>query len=382
MQNNATKKKQQKSRSYGYNRKNKRKGKKAASVEAAPQRTEEQWKQLFEPYPSSPDGYLRSFEPEESQEYLAMLRKYGFCIVRVLSAEECRETVDALFLDVNHLYRTKRLQPQKPKGEQQKEEEEEEKVEKDDPTTWQTKRWPSGRKFLFDAPTFAAKAFENRTSENVYKTFCSIYEGREQLWCSIDKWGVARGTTALPWRHEDGTSTLVDKPEWGWDLKLHWDLNPWVYVDSLDQSPPLPPMYQGLIALEDGPTEVGCTMVVPGSAAFLPTFVRENAAPHRRWVQINVPEDHPMQRYAQHIPLRKGEMLIWDAGSAHSASANRSSKMRLYQFVRMLPATEECEERDKYAPRRIMRKYPDAVDYAALPLSDLGKKLIGLQPWT
>jgi ectoine hydroxylase-related dioxygenase (phytanoyl-CoA dioxygenase family) len=52
---------------------------------------------------------------------------------------------------------------------------------------------------------------------------------------------------------------------------------------------------------------------------------------------LQVPETDPMHEHTQRIPLRKGEMVIWNTAQAHANFANYSNKLRLIQFVRMMP---------------------------------------------
>lgn len=86
-----------------------------------------------------------------------------------------------------------------------------------------------------------------------------------------------------------------ERPDWRWSLHPHWDWNPWVYQSMLNRG--LPRMYQGafeaailmllspwadarspdrpgILALDDCPEEVGGHITIPGSAAYLPTWVR------------------------------------------------------------------------------------------------------------
>lgn len=142
----------------------------------------------------------------------------------------------------------------------------------------------------------------------------------------------------------------------------------------------MPHLYQGIIALADCPEEVGGFMCVPGITAFLPQWVKERAPVHDKWLLVRVPDDDPMLGYVQKVPLRKGEMVIWDAGQAHGVFPNQSNKMRLYQFVRMMPAMKECEERDRFAARVVCNKYAQ-FDIASVPLTALGRKLVGLDEW-
>lgn len=43
---------------------------------------------------------MKSFDPEDT-EYLDYLKKYGFCVVKILSEKDCDESVEALFEEFN-----------------------------------------------------------------------------------------------------------------------------------------------------------------------------------------------------------------------------------------------------------------------------------------
>jgi hypothetical protein len=119
----------------------------------------------------------------------------------------------------------------------------------------------------------------------------------------------------------DGQIVLTERPDWRYQLRPHWDVNPWVYCKQVKAGEWK--MYQGLVALDDCPEEVGGFQVlfqltsthkktVPGSANFLPTWCSEHKAPSMRAHSEPVPLSDPMVKYFQRVPLRKGEMVIWD----------------------------------------------------------------------
>ncbi len=133
-------------------------------------------------------------------------------------------------------------------------------------------------------------------SENIYKVFCHIF-GEKRLWCSIDKWGIFRGTKGLKFEDDAGHIIEMDRPDWRYQLRPHWypffpesnfirDVNPWVHVKQMQAKEW--PMYgvlvphagsndsnQGLVALDDCPEEVGGFQTVPGSANYLPLWCKD-----------------------------------------------------------------------------------------------------------
>lgn len=59
----------------------------------------------------------------------------------------------------------------------------------------------------------------------------------------------------------------------------------------------------------------------------------------------------------QPIPLRKGEIIIWNYGQLHGTTDNQSNQMRLMQYIRMFPAKDKYIKRDQYSSMNILKKY-------------------------
>jgi len=217
----------------------------------------------------------------------------------------------------------------------------------------------------------------------MYKIWCNIFK-ETKLWCSIDKFGIFRGTINLPFKDENENIKLIERPDWRFNLKPHWDINPWVYSKDLIKNEPH--MYQGLVALDDCPIEVGGFCVVPGSVDFIHNWCKENPQPELSY-RGSIPGSHKLAAddiqipYLQNVPLRKGEIVIFDSGQVHCNFSNYSNKMRLFQFIRMLPATLVSERKDKYAARIILKKYRGKYNLENITLTPLARKLIGLDQW-
>jgi hypothetical protein len=71
------------------------------------------------------------------------------------------------------------------------------------------------------------------------------------------------------------------------------------------------------------------------------------------------------------------------SGQAHATFPNYSPRMRLYQFVRMLPAFKVYQDRDRFSPRKIMKQYPEKFGQwrKNIRFTELGKKLVALEEW-
>lgn len=48
---------------------------------------------------------------------------------------------------------------------------------------------------------------------------------------------------------------------------------------------------------------------------------------------------------------------------------------------RMMPAIKECGLRDQFSPINVAKKYPDVKFWEHVQLTELGRKLVGLDPW-
>jgi hypothetical protein len=93
-------------------------------------RSEEELQQLFPRYPTE-DGYMKSYLPDQDKEYIPMLEKYGFVVIKVFDSDICEETIKELFEDMNK-YASKRQVK---------------KLSREDPTSWEQCNWPSKGKY-------------------------------------------------------------------------------------------------------------------------------------------------------------------------------------------------------------------------------------------
>ena len=86
----------------------------------------------------------------------------------------------------------------------------------------------------------------------------------------------------------------------------------------------------------------------------------------------------------QPIPLRKGEMVIWNMGQLHANTKNFSDKMRLSQYMRMLPAEPKYIKRDARSIQQQMEKYKNDIDVLKImgqEIDETTKKLMGFEEW-
>ena len=191
---------------------------------------------------------------------------------------------------------------------------------------------------------------------------------------------------------------MKERPDWRYALKAHWDLNPWVYTEQIEEGTPR--MFQSLVALADCPEAVGGFITLPGCTRYLKTWCKERHCPTKGWhgmrleeipletkQPLTAEEDQKLVDMFQKVPLRRGQMVIFDSGQLHANFANYSDQLRLIQFIRMMPATEFCRNRDKFSAPRIIKDYPKVFTprfiEEVLPseLDPTALKLLNIIPW-
>ena len=315
------------------------------------------WEDVLRPYPKEEEGseWMMSFEMDDAEGIRDAIDVYGMAVVNLLTPEEADATAEEALEDASARAAAAR-------------DYETERIRLDDPNTWKTKNWPRDQKFLFDAPAFTPLAFANRAK--AYPVFRDLF-GVDELWSSIDNWGVLRGTSGLTMVDPESGEVVegVEKPEWRHSLAAHWDCNPHRVIEY-ERPQGLPQRYQGLVALTNCPVSTGTFAIVPGSAAFLPTWVAEHprssksssrsSKPSRKSVRPK--KTDPMVAHMQPIPLKKGQLVIFQQEALHANVPNTDSNMRLVQFIRFMPATEYSCDVDKYSPPRVWAQHPGERD--------------------
>jgi len=194
--------------------------------------------------------------------------------------------------------------------------------------------------------------WNNRQCEKIHRTFADIW-GTEKLWVSIDRANL--NFPVRPGHEHKGF--------------IHWDYDPETN----------PQYVQGVLALTDQTDEN------MGGFQCIPELYRA----YDSW-KLSQPKDrNRFQPDTTGFTPTKVKMEAGDLG----IRPNHSDKVRVAQYITMIPADEENEElrqwrinawHDRLAPDddaypgdplRRERNYPIAE------LSELGKKLLGLQKW-
>lgn len=203
--------------------------------------------------------------------------------------------------------------------------------------------------------------WNNRQHRRLYDAFVDIW-GTEKLWVTID-----RANLNFPVR-----------PEFPFKGFIHWDYDPETRPQNV----------QGVLALADQEDEnMGGFQCVP-----------ELFRTYDTW-KLTQPEDRDHFKpditgfELVKVKMQAGDMLIFNSSLAHGIRPNLTKdKVRIAQYISMMPAQEDDEAlrqwritswRDRVAPEGYAfpgdpRKW-EQTKYGVAELSDLGKKLLGLE---
>jgi len=205
--------------------------------------------------------------------------------------------------------------------------------------------------------------WDNRQTPKVHAAFADIW-GTEKLWCTID-----RANLNFPLR-----------PGFEYKGFIHWDYDPETKPQNV----------QGVLALADQMDEE------MGGFQCIPELFRT----YDQW-KLTQPADRDHFKpdttgfEPEKIKMEAGDLLIFNSSQPHGIRANKSrDKVRIAQYISMMPAEEENEElrqwrirswRDRIAPEGYA--FPgdprgwEQTKYKTAELSALGRKLLGLDKW-
>lgn len=207
--------------------------------------------------------------------------------------------------------------------------------------------------------------WEVRQHPAVHQVFSELW-GREDLWVSLDRVGFK------PPPHPD-------HPDYDHPGFVHWD------ADTANW--PLPFSLQGVLYLTDTSEDQGGWQGIAG-------FHRD----FDEWVKTQPPDRDTRNPdltglEVTHVAGKAGDMIIWTRALAHGNGHNVTDQPRFAQYITMSPARPDDEEalaarleafRLRRPPQSTAfigddRGYEEQMEEPRL--TELGKKLLGSEPW-
>lgn len=207
--------------------------------------------------------------------------------------------------------------------------------------------------------------WNNRQHPRIYDAFVDIW-GTEKLWVTIDRANL----------------NFPIKPGYQYKGFIHWDYDPETNPQNV----------QGVLALADQ------TDPDMGGFQCIPELFRT----YHTW-KLTQPEDRDrfkpdvtqFKDMIVKVPLEAGDLLIFNSCQPHGIRPNLSkNKVRIAQYISMMPAEEDNQElkewrinswKHRIAPEGYA--FPgdprnwEQEKYPVAELSELGKKLLGLEQW-
>ena len=206
--------------------------------------------------------------------------------------------------------------------------------------------------------------WENRQERKIYDSFVDIW-GTEKLWVTID-----RANLNFPIRKNFEYKSFI-----------HWDYDP----DTKPQN------VQGVLALVDQ------TDLSMGGFQCIPWLYKnynlwKKSQPKNR--DRFKPDVSGLEDKIVKVPLEAGDLLIFNSTLPHGIRPNYSNKVRIAQYISMMPAEEENLDlrnwrinswKNRVAPEGHAfpgdpRKW-EQIKYKTAKLNHLGEKLLGLKSW-
>lgn len=207
--------------------------------------------------------------------------------------------------------------------------------------------------------------WNNRQSQRAYDAFVDVW-GTEKLWVTID-----RANLNFPIR-----------PGYTYQGFIHWDYDPETKPQNV----------QGVLALNDQTDEKqGGFQCIPELYRTYDQWKLTQPADRDRFK----PDTSAFAGQIEKVKLEAGDLLIFNSLLPHGIRPNHSkNKVRIAQYLSMMPAQEEDTDlrqwrinswRNRIAPEGFA--FPgdprnwEQEKYETAKLTELGKRLLGLQDW-
>lgn len=188
-----------------------------------------------------------------------------------------------------------------------------------------------------------------------------------------------------------GTEKLwvsIDRVNWKEPLDEHAEGHSFIHWDACVNEFPRPFAVQGLVALTDTDENMGGFRCLPELYRNLDTWLAGQPCGKAQSPFLRTPYPHgPVVK----VPMKAGDLLVWDSFLPHGNGPNRGSKPRFAQYVTMSPEGDARTRTERIA-RFVLNQPPSGWAFPGDPrgiesrnniavLSDLGKKLLGQKVW-
>jgi ectoine hydroxylase-related dioxygenase (phytanoyl-CoA dioxygenase family) len=284
---------------------------------------------------------LEQHDPQSPTEWHDHIARYGYVIVHnALPAENLEATIDDIWRHTG--------------------------ASPNDPETWYRRDIirPVGMVEMYHYQSM----WNNRQHPRIYEIFRAVH-GVDELAVSIDRVGL---------KPPDNPA----HPEYDHKGMIHWDT-------VMTNYPDIPFHVQGVLALTDTEPDMGGFQCIPETYQHLDEFLKTQT---REKIESRNPD---YTGYTVTRPrLAAGDLLIWTSLLLHGNGHNTSNKVRLCQYLSMNPAAEvteetrqariECWQANTHPQSKSFPGDPRRIEEqrsAPAELTDLGRKLLGLDAW-
>lgn len=280
------------------------------------------------------------FDPEDSAVWLNHIKTYGYVIIHHAVPQE---NLDAVLTDV-----------MRHTG-----------ASLDDPDSWYQPEIirPGGMVEMYHYQSM----WNNRQSESLYDIFRAIH-GTDKLSVSIDRVGF---------------KPPVDPahPEYNNKGMIHWDAD-------MESYPNIPFHVQGVLALTDTEPDMGGFQCIPETYQDLANYLKTQTPE-----QIASRNPDYTGYTITHPRLAAGDLIVWTTQLLHGNGHNTSHTPRFCQYISMNPAVSDAAAREQRVDIWRRNTHPAGPAFPGDPrgieetrsepaqLTDLGRKLLGVDPW-
>ena len=285
--------------------------------------------------------------PALSDQDLAFFDQHGYLVVRQAVERVRREAVAAAIWDFLGM-------------------------DRNDPQDWyRPPHRTNGMVEMYHHPSM----WDVRQDPLLYEAFSQIL-GRPDLWVSLDRANMKPPPHPA---HADYAHPGM----------VHWDID--------IRQRPLQLQVQGVLYLSDTPAGAGGFQCVPGFQRRAEQWV--SGRPEEEILRSQDVRELDASEFENVIPIEgeAGDFIIWHSALPHGNSPNDSNQPRLALYITMYPqrsaepelaANRIASWNDRSCPSFQGRAFPgderawEPAHYEAPVLSELGKRLLGVDPWS